>query len=146
MELLLRSLPITETEKGANLNAFAKTSIKPRAPINETVLKSIRSKLDFYIKNNAVAGEKPSLGGFILDFPEHSADHERIFFYKHVAGLIASFGAALRLPSHRVLVLLPREMDCALVAHRLCANLLSQPLLFFEADNSADIIELIKNY
>ncbi|MDR3356584.1 MAG: hypothetical protein LBO04_05280 [Spirochaetaceae bacterium] len=101
---------------------------------------TIRRKLDHYKRIH------PSLRGFILDFPKEFEERAKQNFYKQVGGMISSFGAVVRLPSRRVLVLLPKKYDCALVAHRLCGNLESAALLFFESNNTDIIVNLIRDY
>jgi hypothetical protein len=103
-------------------------------------LESVRWKLDRYKKNHS------QLQGFVLDFPCDFEDKARQNFYKQVNGMISSFGTAIRLPSRRVLILLPRKYDCALVAHRLCVNLEAATLLFFESNNTDIIVNLIRDY
>ncbi|MDR2795777.1 MAG: hypothetical protein LBB47_03585 [Spirochaetaceae bacterium] len=100
----------------------------------------LRRKLDSYKKIHL------SLRGFVLDFPKEFEEKAKQNFYKQIGGIISSFGAAMRLPSRRVMVLLPKKYDCALVAHRLCGNLEAAPLLFFESNNTDIIVNLIRDY
>jgi hypothetical protein len=103
-------------------------------------LETLRRKLDHYKKIYL------SLRGFVLDFPKESEEKARQNFYKQVGGMISSFGVAVRLQSRRVLVLLPKKYDCALVAHRLCGNLEAAAVLFFESNNTDIIVNLIRDY
>ncbi|GHU38787.1 hypothetical protein FACS1894190_01150 [Spirochaetia bacterium] len=130
MELLIRSLPITEKESG---------QLKKKN-IPEELLSSLKIKLEYYLKKEKI------LQGFILDFPPSGTKEDKNNFYRLVGAQIATFGAAIRLPSRRVLVMLPPAMDAALVAHRLCKNLNAPTMLFFEADNTLDILNLILSY
>ncbi|GHV84020.1 hypothetical protein AGMMS50212_13600 [Spirochaetia bacterium] len=128
MELLIRSLPITKRQE-----------TKRRAGVvGEKELKILETILQTALKKFS------NLQGFILDCPAALDDYEKIGFHKIVGGQIASFGHAIRLPSLRVLVLLPVSVDGALVAHRLCGNLQVTASVFFEADNVNDILELVK--
>jgi hypothetical protein len=104
------------------------------------VMETLRRKLDHYKKIYS------PLQGFVLDFPKDFEEKSKQGFYKQISGMVSSFGTAVRLPSRRVLVLLPKEYDCALVAHRICANLEAAVLLFFEANNTDIIVNFISDY
>ncbi|MDR0409806.1 MAG: hypothetical protein LBH18_05355 [Spirochaetaceae bacterium] len=101
---------------------------------------AVRRKLERYRKTHS------HLRGFVLDFPKEFEERARAGFYKQIGGMISSFGVAVRLPSRRVLVLLPEAYDCALVAHRICANIEAASPLFFESSNTDVILNLIRNY
>jgi hypothetical protein len=103
-------------------------------------MEALRRKLDNYKRAYS------TLQGFVLDFPKEFEGKSRQGFYKQIGGMISSFGASIRLPSRRVLVLLPLEYDCALVAHRICANLEAVVPLFFESNNTDIIVNLIRDY
>ncbi|MDR2659014.1 MAG: hypothetical protein LBC27_03375 [Spirochaetaceae bacterium] len=103
-------------------------------------LETVRRKLDHYKKIYS------PLQGFVLDFPKEFEEKAKQNFYKQIGGMISSFGAAIRLPSRRVLVLLSQDYDCALVAHRICGNLETAALLFFESNNTDIILNLIRDY
>jgi hypothetical protein len=103
-------------------------------------LETLRRKLDYYKKIHL------SLRGFVLDFPKEFEEKAKQNFYKQIGGMISSFGTALRLRSRRVLVLLPKKYDCALVAHRLCGNLEATAIFFFESNNADIIVNLIRDY
>jgi hypothetical protein len=104
------------------------------------VMETVRRKLDHYKKIYS------PLRGFVLDFPKDFEEKSKQGFYRLIGGMVSSFGAAIRLPSRRVLVLLPKEYDCALVAHRICANLETAAMLFFESNNTDIIVNLISDY
>jgi hypothetical protein len=103
-------------------------------------LETIRRKLERYKKSHS------PLSGFVLDFPKDFDKKTKAHFYKQVGGMISSFGCAIRLPSKRVMVLIPKNYDCSLVAHRLCGNLGAETMLFFEAANIDIILDLMKKY
>jgi hypothetical protein len=103
-------------------------------------LEMLRRKLDYYKKIHL------SLRGFVLDFPEEFEEKAKQNFYKQIGGMISSFGAVVRLRSRRVLVLLPKKYDCALVAHRLCGNLQAASLIFFESNSTDIIVNLVRDY
>jgi hypothetical protein len=140
MELLIRSLPLVkkETNDYAGL-AHGEEQSEIKKSAQKKILANVKIKLDAYLKNNL------SIQGFILDFSSSIAG-KKSNLYKVVSGQIASFGAALRLPSMRTLVLLPGNFDAALAAHRICKNSNCSTLLFFEADNSGDILKLVEKY
>jgi hypothetical protein len=102
-------------------------------------LEAVRRKLDRYKKVHS------SLRGFVLDFPHDFEEKARRNFYKQINGMVSSFGTAIRLPSGRVLILLPGQYDCALVAHRLCGNLEAAVMLFFESGNADIVADLIRD-
>jgi hypothetical protein len=104
-----------------------------------TAFEALRRRLDRYKKSHS------TFKGFVLDFPCDSEEKTRQNFYKHVNGMISSFAVAIRLPSRRVLILLPGKYDCALVAHRLCGNLGAAAMLFFESGNADIVAELIRD-
>ncbi|GMO28237.1 MAG: hypothetical protein Ta2B_08890 [Termitinemataceae bacterium] len=137
MELLIRSLPITEKEKNGAAGNKDNVSQEQR---QKDILISVKQKLDSYLSKHK------SLQGFILDIPQNLNVQGKNSFYKIVSAQVATFGAAMRLPSRRTLVLLPDGFDCALVAHRICKNIDTSAMLFFEAGNSDTIINLIKKY
>jgi hypothetical protein len=139
MELLIRSLPIKEKKPG-NMREGAKANSALSADDQKRILDPVKAKLDNYLEKHKM------LQGFILEIPSALKTNEKNGFCKLISGQIAAFGAALRLPSRRTLVLLPSGFDSALIAHRICNNLKTSALLFFEAGDSSDIIRLIKNY
>jgi acyl-coenzyme A synthetase/AMP-(fatty) acid ligase len=104
-----------------------------------TAFEALRRRLDRYKKNHS------TFQGFVLDFPRDSEENTRRYFYKQVAGMVSSFAIAIRLPSRRVLILLPGKYDCALVAHRLCSNIGAAAMLFFESGNADIVAELIRD-
>jgi hypothetical protein len=107
--------------------------------LHNAAFEALRRRLDRYKKNNS------TFQGFVLDFPRDSEEKTRRDFYKQVNGMVSSFAVAIRLPSRRVLILLPGKYDCALVAHRLCGNLGAATVLFFESGNADIIAELVRD-
>ncbi|GMO63707.1 MAG: hypothetical protein Ta2G_22140 [Termitinemataceae bacterium] len=138
MELLLKSPPAVERESSGIGRSFRKSALTDEEQAK--LFDAIKVKLDAYlIKHNV-------LQGFILEFPKGAGSVGKNSFYKLVSGQVSAFGAAIRLGSKRTLVLLPSGLDSALIAHRICKNIKTRALLFFEAGNSASIIALIKKY
>jgi hypothetical protein len=87
-------------------------------------------------------GQNAQFQGIILDPPADPVGD----FSAGIAESIASFGAALPLPSRRCLALFPKGIDRDLAAHRLAKELRTACVFSFEADTPDSAFELTQPY
>jgi hypothetical protein len=101
---------------------------------------SVEASLIQYHKMN------PAFSGILVDVPETLTEAEKAEFSKKVARMTSYFGLVTALPSGRSLVLLPRNMDRDLIAHRLRASLKTKTPEVFYADGPGDALKILKPY
>lgn len=135
MGLLSRALSLVEIP--VPLEAGEKKG-KPRIPPDAE--QKIKRKINRFYKTYA------SLQGIVLDLPEKIAEKSKTTFNRKVSGMVSSFGTAVKLPSHRSLVLFPKPLDRELLAHRLSANLNTVSLCAFEAENPGQAMGEVRTY
>jgi hypothetical protein len=87
----------------------------------------------------------PVFQGILLEIPGHGKA-PGYSFVKQVAIMTGVLGAAFALPSRRVLILLPPQLDRELIAHRLSTSFATEVLACFEARNADQTLELIQPY
>ncbi|MDR2618765.1 MAG: hypothetical protein LBC62_07835 [Treponema sp.] len=101
---------------------------------------SVETSLIQYHKMNSV------FGGILVDLPETIKDDEKDDFIQKVSRMTSLFGMVTALPAGRCVVLLPRNIDRALIAHRLKNSLKTGILESFDAGSPGEAIEILKPY
>jgi hypothetical protein len=101
---------------------------------------SVETSLVQYHKMN------PLFSGILVDLPETIKDDEKDEFLQRVSHMTSLFGLVTPLSEGRCMVLLPRNIDRALIAHRLKNSLKTGILESFDANSPGEALEILKPY
>ncbi|MDR1566508.1 MAG: hypothetical protein LBS48_04390 [Treponema sp.] len=101
---------------------------------------SVEASLIQYHKTN------PVFGGILVNFPEIIKKDEKDDFLQKVSRMTSLFGMVTALPAGRCVVLLPHNIDRALIAHLLKNSLKTGILESFDANSPGEALEILRPY
>ena len=104
---------------------------------NSSAYNSIQDKISNYHQSH---GE---FNCIILEIPESAGEEEKVHFNENVIHMIGMAGNVIDLSSGCPLILLPREADRELIAHRLSSSLHSRTIMSFKTNSPESACENI---
>jgi len=100
---------------------------------------SIQEKLSQYHQSHE------EFNCIILEIPESAGEDEKLHFYQNVTQMVGMAGNVIDLSSGCPLILLPREADRELIAHRLSGSLNTKPIMSFKTNSPENACETISS-
>ena len=104
---------------------------------NSTAFYSIRGKISQYHRSHN------EFNCIILEIPISAGEEEKVHFCENVVRMIGMAGSVITLSSGCPLILLPRETDRELIAHRLTGSLRTRAVMSFKSNNPENACETI---
>jgi hypothetical protein len=88
----------------------------------------------------------PSFSGILVDLPEAIKEEDKNGFSQKVSHMVSLFGITALLPANNSLILMPRQADRDLIAHRLKNSLKTKILAAFDADSPEEALKTLQPF
>jgi hypothetical protein len=88
----------------------------------------------------------PVFSGILVGMPETINEEDKKGFPQKISHMVSLFGITTPFPSGNSLILIPRQADKDLIAHRLKTSLKTNILAAFDADNPEEVLKTLQPF